>query len=111
MQNLMSALRIFSIIMLFVSNVISQENKYTRKNKTAKIIQYTTDKCYSRSIVFKDSIVYSGNSNGSLYSTNLRNEVSMNLLKNKKFEEMRDIEFSDDSFWNAKWHLRIVSKS
>ena len=95
MPNLMSVLKVISLL-LFFSGVYSQENKYTRKNKTAKIIQYTSDDCYSRSIVFRDSIIYTGNSNGTLFSTNLRNEYSKNFLKNKKFEEVRDIEFSND---------------
>ena len=95
MPNLMSVLKVISLL-LFFSGVYSQENKYTRKNKTAKIIQYTSDDCYSRSIIFRDSIIYTGNSNGTLFSTNLRNEYSKNFLKNKKFEEVRDIEFSND---------------
>jgi hypothetical protein len=95
MQNLMSVLKVISLLLIF-SGVYSQENKYTRKNKTAKIIQYTEDKCYSRSIMYKDGCLYTGNSNGSLYATNLKKELSINLLKNKKFEEMRDIEFSED---------------
>ena len=95
MPNLMSVLKVISLL-LFFSGVYSQENKYTRKNKAAKIIQYTSDGCYSRSIIYRDSFVYTGNSDGSLYSTNLKTETTMNLMANKKFEEMRDIEFSNN---------------
>lgn len=92
----MSGLKVISVFLLVISSVCAQENKYTRKNKAAKIIQYSTDKCYSRSIIFRDSVVYTGNSDGSLYSTNLKTETSRNLMANKKFEEMRDLEFSND---------------
>jgi len=86
---ILSSIFICSVIVLF-----AQENKYTRKNKNAPTIQYSTEKsCYSRSIVVKDSIVYTANSNGSMYATNLITTKSINLLANKRFEEMRDIEF------------------
>lgn len=94
MLNLIAILRTSSLLFICVSAVKAQENKYTRKNKTAKIIQYTTSaKAHSRSILVKDSIVYTANSNGSLYATNLKTEISSNLLENKKFEEMRDLAF------------------
>jgi hypothetical protein len=87
---------IISLFVLLTFSAYTQENKYTKKNKTAKIIQYTTDKAYSRSILIKDSIVYTANSNGSMYATDLRTELSRNILENKKFEEMRDLEISGD---------------
>lgn len=96
MKNLIGILKISSFLLLFIHPVTAQDNKYTRKNKNAKIIQYTTDKCYSRSILIKDSIVYTANSNGSLYATDLKTNSSYNLLQNKKFEEMRDLGFSGD---------------
>lgn len=92
----MSGLKLISLFCLVVTGVSAQDNKYTRKNKTAKIIQYSTDKCYSRSIVIKDSTVYTANSDGTLYATDLTSNQSKNLLENKKFEEMRDLEFSGD---------------
>jgi hypothetical protein len=93
MQNLINAISLLNCIVI-VSHGNCQENKYTRKNKSAQIIQYTTDKAYSRSILVKDSIVYTANSNGSMYATDLKTGTSLNLLANKKFEEMRDIEWS-----------------
>ena len=96
MPSLMNVLKVFSVLFFFNSFAYSQENIYTIKNKKAKIIQYSTENCYSRSIIFRDSIIYTGNSNGTLFSTNLGNKSSKNFLKNKKFEEVRDIEFSND---------------
>lgn len=92
-QNLNNVL-LSSILIFLAANVFGQENKYTRKNKSARTIQYSTEKgCYSRSILVKDSIVYTANSNGSMYASNLNTSKSTNLLANKRFEEMRDIEF------------------
>lgn len=91
-------------LLFFVSfNLFSQENKFTRRNKLAQIIQYTTEKgCYSRSIAVKDSIVYTANSDGSMYATNLKTKKSINLLENKRFEEMRDIEFSGTNLFGMQ---------
>ncbi len=94
MQNLTGLLKISSLILIFNSSAIAQENSYVRKNKSARKIQYSLELCYSRSILVKDSMVYTANSNGALYATNLKTEKSTNLLLNNKFEEMRDIEFS-----------------
>jgi len=94
MLNLTGLLKISSLLLIFNSSVSAQENRYVRKNKSARKIQYTKHLCYSRSILVKDSMVYTANSNGALYATNLKTEKSTNLLKNRKFEEMRDLEFS-----------------
>lgn len=96
MQNLIAVLRIYSLLFLCVTTVYAQENRHTRKNKSAKVIQYATGKLYSRSILVKDSIVYTANSNGTLFATDLRTEKSINLLENKKFEEMRDLDFTGE---------------
>lgn len=87
-------------------NLFAQENKFTRRNQVAIKFQYSTEKgCYSRSIAVKDSIVYTANSNGSMYSTNLNTSKSINLLANKRFEEMRDIEFSGEYLFECKVDL------
>lgn len=96
MQNLISGIKLSSILIFLCSSLIAQENKHTRKNKNAPVIQYSTEKCYSRSVLVRDSIVYTANSNGSMYATDLRTNSSVNILQNKKFEEMRDLEFSGD---------------
>ena len=94
---------ISSIFIFLVAFVFGQENKYTRKNKSAQTIQYSTEKgCYSRSIIVKDSLVYTANSNGSMYATNLKTSKSTNLLANKRFEEMRDIEFSGENLFGMQ---------
>lgn len=90
----MNVIKISSLILLllFISHAFhAQENKYTKRNKTAPVIQYTTEKCYSRSIYVKDSIVYTANSNGALYATNLGTKETINLLQHRKYEELRDI--------------------
>ena len=93
MRNLTNVLKALSLLFLFVCNFHSQENKYTKRNKSAKIIQYTTDKCYSRSILIKDSIVYTANSNGTLYATNIHGGYSYNILGSQKYEELRDLAY------------------
>ena len=71
----------------------SQENKFTKRNKSARIIEYTADKCYSRSIVVKDSLLYIANSNGSLYATHINSGRSYNILGSNKYEELRDLAY------------------
>ncbi len=88
---------IVSLTLLTLNVLNAQENKYTRKNKTADTIQYTNDKCYSRSIKIKDGFLYAANSNGSLYRIDLQSGLSVNLMENKKFEEMRDLEIVGDT--------------
>jgi hypothetical protein len=102
MQNLINGLKTTSFFVLFTSAFLAQENKYTRKNKDAEVIQYTSDKCYSRSILIKENIVYTANSNGSMYATDLQTKLSFNLLQNKKFEEMRDLEFSGNYLYGMQ---------
>jgi hypothetical protein len=92
--NLTELLKISSLLLLMDCSVCAQEISYVRKNKSAREIQYTEEVCYSRSILVKDSIVYTANSNGALYATNLKTKSTVNLLMDRKFEEMRDIEFS-----------------
>jgi len=91
-----------SILFLPYSFFGQRENKYQKKNNEAPSIQYTSDKCYSRSIQIRDSILYTGNSNGALYAYDLRDGSSNNLMINKKFEEMRDIEFCSDHLFGMQ---------
>jgi hypothetical protein len=78
-------------------SLLSQESKYTRKNREPDTITYSKDKCYSRSIKIKDGFLYTANSNGSLYRIDLQSGISVNLMENKKFEEMRDLELVGDT--------------
>lgn len=80
----------------------AQDNKFTKRNKSAKVIQYSTQKCYSRSVKIKDSIVYTGNSNGTIFATDLRTGTSTNILQNIKFEEIRDIEFANGNLFGMQ---------
>jgi hypothetical protein len=82
-----------SLLLALTFSSIAQGNKFQRRNENAPVIQYTTEKCYSRSVLVKDSVLYTGNSNGKLYAYDMRSGKTVNLLENKKFEEMRDIEF------------------
>lgn len=95
MRNSIRDLKITSLFIFFcVLAVFGQDNKYTRKNSKAKVVKYSEQKCYSRSILIQDSIVYTANSNGTLFATDLKINTSWNLLENKKFEEMRDLAFT-----------------
>jgi photosystem II stability/assembly factor-like uncharacterized protein len=95
MRNSVSAFAVFSFIIFLTTTSFGQDNKYIRKNDNAPVIQYTTDRCYSRSILVTDSVVYTANSNGTLYASHKKNKTNVNLLKNKKFEEMRDLALSN----------------
>ena len=94
------------VISLFFFNGYSfaqeKENKYQKRNRDARVIQYTDAKCYSRSIIVRDSMLYTGNSNGSLYAYDLRTQSSIDLMNKKKFEEMRDIGFSGDHLFGMQ---------
>jgi len=92
MRNSMHIL-VISLVLTMPFMSLGQGNKHQRRNESAPVIQYTTDKCYSRSVIVKDSVIYTGNSNGKLCAYDMRTGNSVNLLENKKFEEMRDIEF------------------
>lgn len=102
MKNLISVLS--SSLVAFAASlaVFSQENKYTRHNEHAPIYEYTTEKCYARSIMIKDSVVYTGNSNGALFAMNLYTNKSFNLLESKQFDEMRDIEWCGENLFGMQ---------
>ena len=91
MKNSISAFATLNFFFFCATLLHGQENKYTRKNENAPTVQYTTDRCYSRSILVTDSMVYTANSNGTLYASHKTNNTHTNLLRNKKFEEMRDL--------------------
>ncbi len=91
MKNSISAFATLNFFFLCATLLHGQENKYTRKNENAPVVQYTTDRCYSRSILVTDSMVFTANSNGTLYASHKINNTHINLLRNKKFEEMRDL--------------------
>lgn len=94
MRNLITGI---SLSILFVSTVSAQKgSKYVRRNSDAPIFEYVQSKTYSRSIVVKDSFVFTGNSKGELIKYNMVNGESVNLMKSRKFEEMRDIFVFDD---------------
>ena len=101
---MINLLRISGISVLLLSSfhAVSQGNKYQRKNSTAKVIQYSKEKCYSRSAVVKDGILYTGNSNGTLIAYHLEKDSAYNLMTNKKFEEMRDIGFSGEHLFGMQ---------
>jgi len=81
----------------------SQLSKYHKKNaQDSVILQYSTANCNSRSLIVKDSILYSANSNGALYRYDLRTDSVTNLLGERKFEEMRDIEFVGDTLYGMQ---------
>jgi photosystem II stability/assembly factor-like uncharacterized protein len=72
-----------------------KEAKLLRQNSKAPCIQYTQENCYSRSILVVDNIAYTANSNGSIYKTDLNTMISMNILKDSSFEELRDLYYAN----------------
>lgn len=83
-----------SILLLVTFQSLSQkQNKYTRANAKVEAIQYSVNHCYSRSILVIDSVVYTANSDGGLYTYNLKNDEVKNLMKGRKFQEMRDLAY------------------
>ncbi len=60
-------------------------------------VQYTREDCYSRAIVVADSIVYTANSNGSIWQYDLRSSISTKRSTPKSGTgELRDlVRFSD----------------
>jgi photosystem II stability/assembly factor-like uncharacterized protein len=76
---------------LFFVTTFSQDNTYIICNKYAPVIRYTADKCYSRSISVRDSLVYTVNSNGSMFVTNIHSKESKNVLENRSYQELRDL--------------------
>jgi hypothetical protein len=101
MKSSTSAL-VISFVGLLPLISFSQLNKFQRKNEETRIIQYTQHKCYSRSIIIKDSVLYTANSNGTLYAYDLKTDSTRNLMKNKKFEEMRDLAFVGENLFGMQ---------
>lgn len=97
MRNLISGLIIINLISSLIGFGQEQENKFTRKNKYAKKIAYSAEKCYSRAILVKDSFVYTGNSNGTLFKININTGQSKNILDSIRFGDLRDLEFVNKS--------------
>jgi len=82
------------VLVLFTSfcgNSQTKETKLMRKNSEARFVQYTSDRCYSRSIFVLEHFVYTSNSNGTVYKTDLRTDSSTNILQGSTFEELRDM--------------------
>jgi len=102
MINSMRLLSLSLFVLCFLS-AHAQESRYQKKNAQDTIIlQYSNANCNSRSLIVKDSVLYSANSNGALYSYDLKTGKSTNLMENKKFEEMRDIEFVGDTLYGMQ---------
>lgn len=101
MKSSTSAL-VISLVGLLTFTTFSQQNKHQRKNEEARVIQYTQQKCYSRSLTVKDSILYTANSNGTLFAYDLKTDSSYNLMTNKKFEEMRDLAFVGENLFGMQ---------
>jgi photosystem II stability/assembly factor-like uncharacterized protein len=99
MKNSMNALNV-SLTFCFISTFLfgQESNKYTRKNTSAPVINYSTEKCYARTIIVENNTVFTGNSDGTLWKTDLSTKQSTNLLENRNFGEMRDLAFVNASF-------------
>ncbi|MCF8416919.1 MAG: hypothetical protein K9G40_11795 [Crocinitomicaceae bacterium] len=92
-----------SVFVLSYLSAQSQESKFQKKNaRDSVILSYSTLNCNSRSLIVKESILYAANSTGALYAYDLNTGKSTNLMENKKFEEMRDIEFVGDTLYGMQ---------
>jgi hypothetical protein len=83
------------LFLLFVFIFLSLNSK--GQNKPIRIIKYTNENCYSRSIKIFQNQVITGNSNGEIYSVNLKNNKIKCLTDGIELAEIRDIEISGNS--------------
>ena len=85
---------IFTSILASCSLLKAKNELYSINSES---IQYTQDSCYARSILIKNNILYTANSNGKIYSIDLTSKViSAYGLKDEKIQELRDIQIIGD---------------
>ncbi len=92
-KNLISSL----FILLFGINSFSQTKKYLKKNKEASQIQYANRDIYARGILCKDGRIFLGNSDGTIYYFNTKEQKSAILFKHNGLNEIRDVEMVNNT--------------
>ena len=94
--HLNTGVKIFSF--LFLSSVCFGQNfkkisqKQVEKNNLVKAFSYVFEDTYSRSILFDNDTIYSGNADGSLVTYSLPLSKSVNLTRKFDLTELRDVE-------------------
>lgn len=100
MKNLIKNSGNIILLMWLITSQFSAQNykrlsqKLLEQNETVQAFSYIYDNTYSRSIKIKDSILYAGNANGSLTAFDLKLIKSINLMRDIKFQEIRDVEIT-----------------
>ncbi len=89
----MKKVHLYSIlfIAIFLLKCAISKDRSTLKSEVFPLITYSDSICYARGIIFKNNRIYTANSNGKIYSTNLRSKKSKELNTDTKLEELRDI--------------------
>lgn len=83
----------FFIVFIICSCNILKQNK-DLPFSTLESIQYTSDSCYARGLLIKDSILYTSNSNGKIYAYSFINKSSKSYENTSfKTQELRDLIF------------------
>lgn len=88
----MNRFTIFTLVILslfFQNCSVLKEKGLSAESFTP--IKYADSICYSRGISVKGNIVYTANSNGKIYSHNLKSGKNSELNKETHLEELRDI--------------------
>ncbi|MES2799621.1 MAG: hypothetical protein V4638_06365 [Bacteroidota bacterium] len=98
MQNLIVVL----VTSIFFGSISIAQNKYQRKNETAEVLKYAEGNLYSRSLIVRGNSLFIANSNGTLYKYDLLAGTSINMMENKKFEEMRDLALVNDTLYGMQ---------
>jgi hypothetical protein len=84
----------FRILILVLVCICASINS-TGQIKPIKEIKYANENCYSRSIKIFQNHAITGNSNGKIYSINLKNKKIKCLTVGLNLAEIRDIEISN----------------
>jgi photosystem II stability/assembly factor-like uncharacterized protein len=97
MKNLQRALSLSLILFLLsCSNEEKLHNEPLVEALKDSTIQYAQSDIYSRGLLRINQTLYVGNSDGSLYEINLTDWKSKQVEKSFKFDELRDLAFSNN---------------
>lgn len=91
--------RIFFVILLFFAvflqncSVVYKANHLELPLKESKVetIKYSDSNCYARGIQVYNNQIYTANSNGKIYATDVKYLTTREYLEPEKIEELRDI--------------------
>jgi hypothetical protein len=89
-------------IIFFISNYFSFAQKSQELQIPVKIVTYSNDNCYSRSIIKVRNNIITGNSNGKIISYNLNKKSTKNLSGDLQLGEIRDLEYIDGNIYGLQ---------